>query len=77
MESEKGALVGLSPEEVLRRLDHNDAHRKGSYKAPFFPLAKDENAMVLRFDCGNFGWEFDLLLGEDGKVCEVRRQWIY
>jgi hypothetical protein len=76
IEAEKANLIGLTPKEVLQRLNHDEGHRRGSYNFPFYPLAKDERAMVLRFDCGAFGWQFDLLLDEQDKVREVRRNWI-
>ena len=64
-------------DEILAHLNHVDSHRQGSYNFPFHPLAPDEQAYVFRFDCGRFGWQFDLLYGEDQRVTEVRRRWIH
>lgn len=77
IEAESGQLIGRSKKETLDYLNHDPNHRKGAYNFPFFPLAATERAMVLRFDCGNFGWQFDLLLDENDKVVKVRRHWIH
>lgn len=77
MESEKDKLIGMNLKQVLKELGHVESHRKGSYNFPFIPLGKDEKAYVFRFDCGAFGWQFDLLCDKDGKVVKVRRQWIH
>ncbi len=77
MEAEKKNLIGLKTEEVLLLLKHDPNHRKGSYNFPFWPLNENEKAIVFRFDCGRFGWQFDLLMDENDNVVEVRRQWIH
>jgi hypothetical protein len=32
---------------------------------------------VLRFDCSNFGWQFDISLDDEKRVRSVQRRWIH
>ena len=76
-ESLKSDLIGLNREQVLSLLKNDPKHHLGSYNFPFWSLPKGQNAMVFRFDCGNFGWQFDLHLDENETVSHVERRWIH
>ena len=47
------------------------------YQVSFFPPLDNEQVRVFRFDCGYFGWQFDLLLDELNCVSKVRGRWIH
>ncbi len=68
-------LEGLDRSEVAKvlRVDlRSDAY---GYRAPFWPIPK--NSEAYRFDCGNFGWQYTVVYGSDGKAKKVMRQWIH
>lgn len=68
-------LVGKTTNEVFELIGHNTRSSASSYKAPFFPVKT--NTIVYRFDCGDFGWQFNLETDASGKVTAVERKWIY
>jgi hypothetical protein len=68
-------LVGKTREEVVRLLGDPKASSDSIYNFPFWPAPKD--ALVYRFDSGAYGWQFNVVLGDDGKVREVKRHWIH
>ena len=69
------SLAGKSREEVIAAIGDPKASNDSIYNFPFWPAAKD--SMVYRFDCGSYGWQFNLFFDEAGKVFEVERHWIH
>src|SRR5262245_3209813 len=68
-------LVGKTLEEVLGLLGDPKSSSDSIYNFPFWPAPK--GALVYRFDSGAYGWQFNVLFGDDGKVREVERHWIH
>lgn len=68
-------LVGKTSAEVFAVIGHNKTSNNSGYNFPFWPVKK--GTLVYRFDCGNFGWQFNLRLDESGRVAKVERQWIH
>jgi hypothetical protein len=68
-------LVGKTQEEVASLLGDPHSSSDSSYNFPFYPVP--QGSLVYRFDSGMYGWQFNLLLGEDGQVREVQRHWIH
>ncbi len=68
-------LIGKTPHEAAKILGDPRTSSDSMYNFPFFPPG--EKAVVYRFDCGSYGWQFNLLLGDDGKFESVKRIWIY
>jgi hypothetical protein len=66
-------LEGKTADEVARLLGVR-ARPKYGYNFPFYPT--DKKAKVYRFDCGSFGWQFDVIFDAEGKVSEVERKGI-
>ena len=67
-------LVGETRDEVLVRIGEPKSQSDSVYNFPFYP--RSDGALVYRFDTGSYGWQFNVLFGEDGKVREVERLWI-
>lgn len=68
-------LVGANFTEVRDILGDHRTSNDSMYNFSFFePLPL---SWVYRFDTGNYGWQFDVVFGNDGCVSEVRRQWIH
>ena len=68
-------LTGKTTNEVFALLGHNKRSSNSGYNFPFFPIA--DGTVAYRFDCGNFGWQFNLLTDSSGKVRKVERKWIH
>lgn len=68
-------LVGKTWQEAVAALGDPKTSSDSIYNFPFWPPPK--GALVYRFDSGAYGWQFNLVLGEDGRVREVRREWIH
>jgi hypothetical protein len=68
-------LVGKTREEVVALLGDPRSSSDSIYNFPFWPAPKD--ALVYRFDSGAYGWQFNALFGNDGKVREIERHWIH
>ena len=68
-------LVGKTREEVVGQLGDPKASSDSIYNFPFWPAPK--GSLVYRFDCGAYGWQFNVLLGAEGRVWEVERNWIH
>src|SRR5262249_39348963 len=66
-------LVGKTRDEVIALLGHPKSSNNSVYNFPFWPAPK--RSMVYRFDCGNHGWQFNVVLDYEGKVKEVQRAW--
>ncbi|HVW00249.1 MAG TPA: hypothetical protein VHB77_07915 [Planctomycetaceae bacterium] len=67
-------LVGEPREEVLVRIGEPKSQSDSIYNFPFYP--QPAGTLVYRFDTGSYGWQFNVVFGEDGKVREVERLWI-
>ncbi len=68
-------LVGKTREEVVGQLGDPKSSSDSIYNFPFWPAPK--GSLVYRFDCGAYGWQFNVVLGADGRVREVERHWIH
>lgn len=68
-------LVGKTREEVISLLGDPKSSSDSIYNFPFWPAPK--SALVYRFDSGAYGWQFNVLFDDEGKVREVERQWIH
>jgi hypothetical protein len=68
-------LVGKTCEEVVALLGDPRSSSDSIYNFPFWPAPKD--SLVYRFDSGAYGWQFNVLFGDDSKVREVERHWIH
>lgn len=68
-------LVGKTRKEVIAAIGDPKSSNDSTYNFPFWPAPP--GAMVYRFDCGAYGWQFNVILDRDGKVREVQRAWIH
>jgi hypothetical protein len=68
-------LAGNSRAEVLKLLGDPRASNDSVYNFPFWPAPA--GSLVYRFDCGNYGWQFNVLLDDDDWVSTVERHWIH
>ena len=68
-------LVGKTREDVIALLGDPKSSSDSIYNFPFWPAPKD--SLVYRFDSGAYGWQFNVLFGEGGKVGRVERHWIH
>ena len=66
-------LEGKTADEVASALAARERPRYG-YNFPFWPTEKE--VVVYRFDCGSFGWQFDVQFDVRGLVTSVERKWI-
>jgi hypothetical protein len=68
-------LVGKTRDEVVTLLGDPKSSSDSIYNFPFWPAPK--GSLVYRFDSGAYGWQFNAVLGEEGRVSEVERHWIH
>ena len=68
-------LVGKTREDVVTLLGDPKSSNDSIYNFPFWPAPK--GCLVYRFDCGSYGWQFNVVLASDGKVTEIQRAWIH
>ncbi len=68
-------LVGKAQEEVVTLLGDPKSSNDSIYNFPFWPAPR--GAQVYRFDCGSYGWQFNVLFDGNGKVKEIQRAWIH
>ena len=68
-------LVGMTREEVVALLGDPKSSSDSIYNFPFWPAPK--GSLVYRFDCGAYGWQFNVVQGAGGRVREVERHWIH
>jgi hypothetical protein len=68
-------LIGKTRDEVVTMLGDPKTSSDSIYNFPFWPAPK--GSLVYRFDSGAYGWQFNVVLGEDGRVREVQRHWIH
>jgi hypothetical protein len=66
-------LQGKTADEVAEVLGVQPRPKYG-YNFPFYPSEK--GVLVYRFDCGSFGWQFDVVFDAAGNVVEVQREGI-
>ncbi len=69
------SLVGKTRDEVIALLGDPRHSNNSQYNFPFWPVPK--NAMVYRFDCGHYGWQFNVRLDSRAKVKKVEREKIH
>src|SRR5262249_542618 len=69
-------LVGKTRDEVVALLGDPKTSSDSIYNFPFWPPPAGAS-LVYRFDSGAYGWQFNVLLGGDGRVREVQRHWIH
>jgi len=62
-------------EEVVALLGDPTSSSDSIYNFPFWPAPNA--SLVYRFDSGAYGWQFNVVLGADGRVREVERHWIH
>ena len=72
-ESLKTKLIGKNRDEVRELIGYKNRPRYGYHDA-FFGGAR--HGYVYRFDCGNFGWQYNLYLDDDRIVTDVEYLWI-
>ena len=68
-------LVGQTPDEAVALLGDPKSSSDSIYNFPFWPAPK--GSLVYRFDSGAYGWQFNVVFGDDGRVREVQRHWIH
>lgn len=69
-------LVGRTREEVIALLGDPQTRRPGGrYNFPFHPAGGGD--LVYRFDTGNYGWQFNVQFGWNGRCSGVEREWIH
>jgi hypothetical protein len=68
-------LAGKTREEVVALLGDPKSSSDSIYNFPFWPAPKD--GLVYRFDSGAYGWQFNVVFGDNGRVREVERHWIH
>ncbi len=68
-------LVGMTRAEVVNLLGDPKTSSESIYNFPFWPAPR--GSLVYRFDCGSYGWQFNVVLDEQGKVSKVERLWIH
>jgi hypothetical protein len=68
-------LGGKTRDEVVSLLGDPKSSSDSIYNFPFWPAPK--GSLVYRFDSGAYGWQFNVVLGDDGRVQEVQRHWIH
>ncbi len=69
-------LVGRTRDEVVGLLGDSQTRRPGGrYNFPFWPAGDGD--LVYRFDTGNYGWQFNVRFGGNGRCSAVERQWIH
>ena len=73
-ESVKSQLVGKNLSEVRKLIGFTERPKYG-YHGAFFGV--DRHAYVYRFDCGNFGWQYNLYLDDNRIVTDVEYLWIH
>lgn len=68
-------LDGKTRAEVVALLGDPKTSNDSIYNFPFWPAPR--GSFVYRFDCGSYGWQFNVVFGLRGRVTEVRRHWIH
>ena len=69
------ALEGKTRDEVVSLLGDPQASNDSIYNFPFWPAPR--GALVYRFDCGAYGWQFNVVFGLRGRLTGVERLWIH
>ncbi|MBD3675884.1 MAG: hypothetical protein HUJ26_20440 [Planctomycetaceae bacterium] len=63
-------LIGRNKEEVFELVGHPQKSNDSVYNFPFYP-PEEENVIVYRFDTGNYGWQFNIILDDNDTVTKV------
>jgi hypothetical protein len=67
-------LAGMTAQNAAIALGARPRPKYG-YDFPFWPA--DKGIVVYRFDCGSFGWQFNVSFDAEGHVAKVERLWIH
>ena len=67
-------LVGKDRDQIQELIGYDERPDYG-YNGAFFGVKK--HAYVYRFDCGNFGWQYNLYLNDEKIVTNVEYLWIH
>lgn len=73
-ESLKTELIGKDRDQIRELIGHEQRAGYG-YNGAFFGVK--QHAYVYRFDCGNFGWQYNLYLDDEKIVTNVECIWIH
>ncbi|MBI1914000.1 MAG: hypothetical protein HYS12_04590 [Planctomycetes bacterium] len=68
-------LEGKTKNEVEQAIGYQPRPRYG-YNFPFWPV-RNPATVVYRFDCGYFGWQFNLRFDTRRRVEAIERRWIH
>lgn len=68
-------MVGLTTNELFGAIGHPKTSNKSGYDLPFWGVR--QGVIVYRFDCGNFGWQFNVEVDASGTVTNLVRRWIH
>jgi hypothetical protein len=64
-------LVGNTRDQVVTQLGDPKSSSDSIYNFPFY--GAPPGTLVYRFDSGAYGWQFNVVFGNDGRVREVHR----
>ena len=73
-ESVQSNLIGKNKDEVRQLLGYQERPQYG-YHGKFWDIKR--HAYVYRFDCGSYGWQYNLYLDEKRIVEELEIRWIH
>jgi len=73
-ETVKSKLVGKQIDEIRQIIGHRERPEYGYHDA-FWPV--EQHAYVYRFDCGKYGWQYNLYLDDKKTVERVEIRWIH
>jgi hypothetical protein len=68
-------LTSKSREEVVALIGDPQSSSDSIYNFPFW--SAPTGALVYRFDNGAYGWQFNVVIGDNGRVRDVQRRWIH
>ncbi len=68
-------LVGKTRDEISALLGDPRRSNNSQYNFPFWPAP--DGAMVYRFDCGSYGWQFNILFDRHAQAKKIERKWIH
>jgi hypothetical protein len=68
-------LTGKTKDEVIALLGDPKTSSASTYNFPFWPAPR--GSLVYRFDCGMYGWQFNVAFGLRDRVTGVERLWIH
>src|SRR5262249_37348007 len=68
-------LTGMNREDISMLIGDDSFRAKGRYNTAFWPA--EGKGLVYRFDCGYYGWQFNLRFDNRGECDGVKRIWIH